>query len=78
MITMKITQWERDNHIATSTRPQPCGGTTPASSWEVATSMKMVPGALPHLGRVPEPRLPSPELGIWMAVELGRVSGNIL
>ena len=36
---------ERDNHIATSTSPQPRGGTTPASSWEAATSMKMDPEA---------------------------------
>ena len=45
---------ERDNHIATDTSPQPRGGTTPASSWEAATSMKMAPGALPCPGRVPE------------------------
>jgi hypothetical protein len=69
---------ERDNHIATDTSPQPRGGTTPASSWEAATSMKMAPGALPRPGRVPEQRLLSPELGFWMAAELGRVSGKIL
>ena len=69
---------ERDNHIATSTSPQPRGGTTPASSCEAATSMKMAPGALLHLGRVPEQRLLSPELGFWMAAELGCVSGKIL
>ena len=69
---------ERDNHIATSTSPQPRGGTTPASSWEAATSMKMAPGALPRPGRVPEQKLLSPELGFWMAAELGRVFGKIL
>ena len=26
MITIKITSWERDRHIATSTSPQPRGG----------------------------------------------------
>ena len=69
---------ERDNHIATSTSPQPRGGTTPASSWEAATLMKMTPGALPHPGRVPEQRLLSPKLGFWIVAELGCVSGKIL
>ena len=69
---------ERDNHIATSTSPQPRGETTPASSWEAATSMKMTPGALPHPGRVPEQILLCLELGFWMAAELGRVSRKIL
>ena len=69
---------ERDNHIATSTSPQPRGGTTPASSWEAATSMKMSPGAFPRPGRVPEQRLMSPKLGFLVAAELGRVSGKIL
>lgn len=48
--------------------PQPRGRTTPSSSWESATAMKMVvesmemaPGALPRPGRVPEQRLLSPE-----------------
>ena len=78
MITNKIIMGERDNHIATRTSPQPRGGTTPASSWEAAMSMKMAPGALPHPGRVPEQRLLSPELGFLVAAELGRVSRKIL
>ena len=47
------TMGERDKHIATSMSPQPRGGTTPASSWEAATSMEMALGALPRPDRVP-------------------------
>ena len=45
---------------------------------EATTSMKMAPGhfPVPLVGRVPEQRLLSPELGFWMAAELGRVSGK--
>ena len=52
---------ERDNHIATSTSPQPRGGTTPASSWEAATSMKKAPEPPTPSGRVPKQSLQTPE-----------------
>ena len=49
--------------------PQPRGRTTPSSSWESATTMKMsvesmemAPGAIPRPGRVPEQRLLSPKI----------------
>ena len=40
-------------------------------------SMKMAPEALPHPGKVLERRILSPEIGFWMAAELGRVFGKI-
>ena len=40
--------------------------------------MKIASGELSRPGIVPEQRLLSPELGFWMAAELGRVSGKIL
>src|ERR1041385_378761 len=53
MITIKITSWERERRPHSYWyKPQPRGGTTPASWREEATSMEMNPGALPRPGRV--------------------------
>ena len=56
------------NHIATGRALSLGGRTTPSSSWETATAMKMAvvsmemtPGAIPRPGRVPEQELLTPE-----------------
>src|ERR1041385_9123641 len=62
MITIKITSWERERRPHSYWyKPQPRGGTTPASWREEATSMEMNPGALPRPGRVPVQEFWSPE-----------------
>jgi len=40
--------------------------------------MKMAPEVDPRPGRVPEQELLTPELGFWMAAELGSFSGKFL
>ena len=45
---------------------------------EAAWSMEMAPGVNPRPGRVPEQELLTPELGFWMAAELGSFSGKFL
>src|ERR1041385_5964686 len=62
MITIKITSWERERRPHSYWyKPQPRGGTTPASWREEATSMEMNPGALPRPGRMPSQEFWSPK-----------------
>ena len=75
MITIKITSWEREPH-SYCRRPQPRGGTTPASWREEATSMEMNPGALPHPSRVSKQEILVPRSLLAMAAEIGIASGK--
>src|ERR1041385_448924 len=65
---------EREDNIAT--KPQPRGGTTPASWRREATSMEMNPGALPRPGRVPTQEFCPPQNLFSMAAEIGIASGE--
>ena len=67
---------ERINHIATGRRPQPRGGTTPASWREEATSMEMNPGALRHPNRVPKQEILALGSLLAMAADIGIASGE--
>ena len=67
---------ERDNHIAIGRRPQPRGGTTPASWREEATLMEIDPGALSRPGRVREQELLIPQSLLEMVAEIENSSGK--
>src|SRR4051812_5654626 len=63
MITMKITSWEKERRPHSYWwKPQPHGGTTPASWRDEEKTMEMNPGALPCPDRVPAQEFWSPEL----------------
>ena len=84
MITIRSHHEREIDHIATGMSPQPRWRTTPSSSWERETVMKMAPvlmkmalGALPHPGWVPVQRLLSPETEFRMAAEHRVVFANM-
>jgi hypothetical protein len=76
---------ERDEPHSYRYIPQPRGRTTPFSSWETATSIKMAVesmemalGAIPHPGRVPERRILSPKIGLQWRRRCGILSRKML